>query len=266
MRNNIDFVEKFFSDARENQRFSDSTLDMYSRDINEFKEFLEEKDILEVTNETILNYIESLKIRYSDRSIYRKVSSLKTFYKYLLQNRIIESLPIQDIQLPKLQKFVPKELELYELNMILEQCGESFEGLRDSLIIKLLYETGLQINDILNLTRDNLKKYEFKSVVVNRGKNLFSESISQELRDRLKEFVQIVEEVFPESERVFPELSRQNFRARFIAYGKKAGIDHEVSPNMIKKANSQYRESEEGRETLLEKIKKVYLEIGIGDD
>ena len=194
------------------------------------------------------------------------MSSLKTFYKYLLQNRIIESLPIQDIQLPKLQKFVPKELELYELNMILEQCGESFEGLRDSLIIKLLYETGLQINDILNLTRDNLKKYEFKSVVVNRGKNLFSESISQELRDRLKEFVQIVEEVFPESERVFPELSRQNFRARFIAYGKKAGIDHEVSPNMIKKANSQYRESEESRETLLEKIKKVYLEIGIGDD
>ena len=266
MRDNIDFVEKFFSDARENQRFSDSTLDMYSRDINEFKEFLGEKDILEITNETILSYIESLKIRYSDRSIYRKVSSLKTFYKYLLQNRIIESLPIQDIQLPKLQKFVPKELELYELNMILEQCGESFEGLRDSLIIKLLYETGLQINDILNLTRDNLKKYEFKSVVVNRGKNLFSESISQELRDRLKEFVQIVEEVFPESERVFPELSRQNFRARFIAYGKKAGIDHEVSPNMIKKANSQYRESEEGRETLLEKIKKVYLEIGIGDD
>ena len=65
---------------------------------------------------------------------------------------------------------------------------------------------------------------------------------------------------------MFPELSRQNFRARFIAYGKKAGIDHEVSPNMIKKANSQYRESEEGRETLLEKIKKVYLEIGIGDD
>ena len=50
MRDNIDFVEKFFSDARENQRFSDSTLDMYSRDINEFKEFLGEKDILEVNN------------------------------------------------------------------------------------------------------------------------------------------------------------------------------------------------------------------------
>ena len=150
--------------------------------------------------------------------------------------------------------------------MILEQCGESFEGLRDSLIIKLLYETGLQINDILNLTRDSLKRYEFKSVVVNRGKNLFSEPISQKLGDKLKEFLEIVEEVFPESEKIFPELSRQNFRARFIAYGKKAGIDHEVSPNMIKKANSQYRESEEGREILLEKIKKVYLEIGIGDD
>ena len=266
MRNNIDFIEKFFNDARENQRFSDSTLDMYSRDINEFKEFLGEKDILEVNNEIILNYIESLKISYSDRSIYRKVSTLKTFYKYLLQNRIIESLPIQDIQLPKLQKFVPKELELYELNMILEKCGDSFEGIRDSLIIKLIYETGLQINDILNLTRDSLKRYEFKSIVVNRGKNIFSETIPQELGDRLKEFLEIVEKVFPEDEKVFPELSRQSFRARFIAYGKKAGIDHEVSPNMIKKANSQYRESEESRETLLEKIKKVYLEIGIGDD
>ena len=48
MRNNIHFVEKFFNDARENQKFLDSTLDMYSRDINEFKEFLGEKDILEV--------------------------------------------------------------------------------------------------------------------------------------------------------------------------------------------------------------------------
>ena len=76
MRDNIDFVEKFFNDGRENQRFSDSTLDMYSRDINEFKEFLEEKDILEVNNEIILNYIESLKISSSDRSIYRKVSTL----------------------------------------------------------------------------------------------------------------------------------------------------------------------------------------------
>ena len=69
MRDNIDFVEKFFNDARENQRFSDSTLDMYSRDINEFKEFLGEKDILEVNNEIILNYIESLKVSYSDRSV-----------------------------------------------------------------------------------------------------------------------------------------------------------------------------------------------------
>lgn len=269
MNNNIDFIEKFFNEAKENKRFTDTTLEMYSRDLKEFKEFLKgEKldDILEVNNSIVLNYIEKLKTQYSDRSIYRKISSLKTFYKYLLQNRIIEFLPIQEIELPKLQKFVPKNLELYELNMILEKCGETYEESRDSLIIKLLYETGLQINDILSLTKDNLKRYEFKKIVVTRGKNIFSVNISKELEESLKEFLNVVENVFPDSTKIFPDLSRQNFRARFIAYAKKAGIKHEVSPNMIKKSNPDIKEISEDREELFEKIRKAYFEIGIGDD
>lgn len=269
MSNNIDFIKKFFDEAIENKRFAQSTLDMYSRDLNEFKVFLEERkidDILEINNDIILKYIEKLKTQYSDRSIYRKISSLKTFYKYLLQNRIIEFLPIQNIELPKLQKFVPKTLELYELNMILEKCGESYEGIRDSLIIKLLYETGLQINDILNLNRDILRRYEFKKIVVTRGKNIFSENISQELGESLKEFLSVIEEVFPDEERVFPDLSRQSFRARFISYGKKAGIKYEVSPNLIKKINPEVKERNEDKEELLGKIREAYFKIGIGDD
>lgn len=263
----MDFVKEFLDESRESGKLTETTLDMYQRDMKDFKDFIGEKDWLDVVNEDILQYIETLKTKYSDRSIYRKVSSLKSFYKYLLQRRIIDFLPMGDIELPKLQKFIPRTLEQQELNRVLEQCGESFEERRDSIIIRLLYETGLKIGDILELERETLKTYEYKSITASSGKRIISEPISEKLGVELKEHMEIVEAVFPEEKRIFVGLSRQGFRARFIAYGKRAGIEQEISPNMIKKISAEVREKEERKDlSLWEQIRESYMKIGIGDD
>lgn len=263
----MDFVKEFLAESKESGKFTATTLDMYQRDMKDFKEFIGEKDWLDVNNEDILKYIEVLKAKYSDRSIYRKVSSLKSFYKYLLQKRIIDFLPMGDIELPKLQKFIPRTLEHQEFNRVLEQCGDSFEERRDSIIIRLLYETGLKINDILELERETLKTYEYKSITATQGKRVISEPISEKLGEELKEYTEIVETVFPDEKRIFAGLSRQGFRARFMAYGRKAGIEQEISPSMIKRISAEVKEKEERQDlSLLEKIRESYMSIGIGDD
>lgn len=72
-------------------------------------------------------------------------------------------MPMGEIELPKLQKAPVRILELQELNRVLEQCGDTFEGKRDSLVIRLLCETGLKINDILEIEKIPLKLMSIKT-------------------------------------------------------------------------------------------------------
>ncbi|WP_308008676.1 site-specific integrase [uncultured Fusobacterium sp.] len=261
----MDFVKEFLETSKENGKITDTTHEMYQRDLKDFKEFLGEKNWIDVDNDDILRYIEELKNKYSDRSIYRKVSSLKSFYRYLLQKRIIDFMPMKEIELPKLQKAPVRVLELQELNRILEQCGDSFEGKRDSLVIRLLCETGLKINNILEIEKDMLETYEYKNITAAKGKRLYSEPISEKLGSDLKKYIEMLKN--PEEKRVFGQLSRQGFRARFISYGKKAGIKQEISPNMIKKISIEIK-GKYGNDDIsfIEKIREAYMKIGIGDD
>lgn len=261
----MDFVEEFLEISRENGKITDTTYEMYQRDLKDFKEFLGEKEWINVDNNDILKYIEDLKNKYSDRSIYRKVSSLKSFYRYLLQKRIIDFMPMKKIELPKLQKAPVRVLELRDLNRVLEQCGDSFEGKRDSLIIRSLCETGLKISDILEIEKDMLETYEYKKITTTKGKRVFSEPISKKLGSDLKDFIEMLKNT--EEKRVFGELSRQGFRARFISYGKKAGIKQEISPSMIKRISVEIKDKHENNDLpFIEKIREAYMKIGIGDD
>lgn len=261
----MDFVKEFLETSKENGKITDTTHEMYQRDLKDFKEFLGEKNWIDVDNDDILKYIEELKNKYSDRSIYRKVSSLKSFYRYLLQKRIIDFMPMKEIELPKLQKAPVRVLELQELNRILEQCGDSFEGKRDRLVIRLLCETGLKINNILEIEKDMLETYEYKNITAAKGKRLYSEPISEKLGSDLKKYIEMLKN--PEEKRVFGQLSRQGFRARFISYGKKAGIKQEIFPNMIKKISIEIK-GKYGNDDIsfIEKIREAYMKIGIGDD
>ncbi len=70
-----------------------------------------------------------------------------------------------------------------------------------------------------------------------------------------------------EEKRVFGQLSRQGFRARFISYGKKAGIKQEISPSMIKRISIEIKDKIENDDvSFIEKMREVYMKIGIGDD
>lgn len=261
----MDFVREFLETSRENGKITDTTHEMYQRDLKDFKDFLGEKEWLDVDNNDILKYIGELKKKYSDRSIYRKVSSLKSFYRYLLQKRIIDFMPMGEIELPKLQKGPVRTLELQELNRVLEQCGDTFEGKRDSLVIRLLYETGLKINDILEIEKDMLETYEYKNITTTKGKRVYSEPISEKLGSDLKNYIEMLKN--PEEKGVFGQLSRQGFRARFISYGKKAGIKQEISPSMIKRISAEIKDKHENNDLpFIEKIREAYMKIGIGDD
>lgn len=263
----MDFINEFLKNSKENGKINSSTLEIYRKDLEDFDGFIVDKDLIDVKTQDIINYIEELRKKYSDMSIYRKISSIKSFYKYLLKNKIIDETPIKDIELSTKVKKVIEPLEKWELKRILDICNESYEERRDSLVIRLLYETGFKIGDILNLERDNLERYGYRIVNIRSASKILNQKISEELSQELKYFVEeLLPKMYTNRNKIFQELTRESFRVRFIAYGKRAELTREISPSMIKKIIVEEKTRDEEGLSFMDKIREQYMRIGIGDD
>lgn len=269
----MDLLEKFLEASREKETISEISLNMYKKDITDFKNFLKDKEYEDILNTDIGNYIKFMETKYQENSIIRKISSIKIFYKFLLKKGIVEVSPAEDIVMSR--KFVKsgEKIELNELRDILNSCGEDEKGRRDKIIIKLLSETGVQITDILNLRISQMENNDYKSFTIENGSEYIIVEISDESAVELKEYVtryrnNIVKDSY--DDKIFCDLSRQNFRARFMAYGKKAGIEREVLPSMIKNRcqyeRKEYHHEKKNKPELIDKIREEYFRIGIGDD
>ncbi|MBM6691161.1 site-specific integrase [Fusobacterium mortiferum] len=263
----MDFINEFLVDSKANGRINSSTLEIYRKDIEDFDGFIIGKDLIDVETQDLVNYIEELKKKYSDMSIYRKMSSLKSFYRYLLKAKIIDVNPTKDIELPNRVKKVTEPLEKWELKRILDVCDETYEGKRDSLVIKLLYETGFKIGDILSLEKDELSRYEYKIINIRSASKILNQKISESLSKELKFFSErLLPNMYTNRNKLFQELTREGFRVRFIGYGKKAELERDISPNMIKKIVTEEKIRDEDGVSLIDKIREQYMRIGIGDD
>lgn len=263
----MDFINEFLVDSKANGRINSSTLEIYRKDIEDFDGFIIGKDLIDVETQDLVNYIEELKKKYSDMSIYRKMSSLKSFYRYLLKAKIIDVNPTKDIELPNRVKKVTEPLEKWELKRILDVCDETYEGKRDSLVIKLLYETGFKIGDILSLEKDELSRYEYKIINIRSASKILNQKISESLSKELKFFSErLLPNMYTNRNKLFQELTREGFRVRFIGYGKKAELERDISPNMVKKIVTEEKIRDEDGVSLIDKIREQYMRIGIGDD
>ena len=263
----MDWIKNYLDNSKNIGKINSSTLEIYRKDLEDFNGFIISKDLIEVENEDIIKYIAKLKEKYSDKSVYRKMTSIRGFYKYLLKNRIIEVLPFEQIEIPNEAKKETKPLEGWEIKNILDVCDNSYEEKRDKLIIKLLVDTGLKIGDILLLEKKNFQYLGYKAIEIYSNSNLRNIELNKKVSESLKEFCEIdLEEEYPGRDKIFEELTRQSFRVRFKIYAKRANIKRKVTPSMIRKMILDNKLKDREDSTLFERIKAEYMRIGIGDE
>jgi len=138
------------------KRFSTHTVEAYLNDIKQYLDFCEENSANSLTadHKIIRNWIVSmLKSKYSTRSVNRKISSVKTYYKFLKRSELIKIDPSQKINLVKNDKKLPHFVEAENMDFLLDEVEfpDNYEGLRDKLIINLLYYTGMRRSELINL-------------------------------------------------------------------------------------------------------------------
>ncbi|MBS5941297.1 site-specific tyrosine recombinase XerD [Ligilactobacillus salivarius] len=140
---------------------SENTINSYGIDLKLFLEYLRENEIpsfKQVNKEVIVNYMQAEKNNNkANSSILRSVSSLRKFFQYLAQEKIIEKDPMLLIDTPKKKQHLPQVLTKEEVEKLLRSpnTGQVL-GLRDRAMLELMYATGLRISEIINLKLEDL--------------------------------------------------------------------------------------------------------------
>lgn len=171
-------IDSFLDYLRYERNYSEHTISAYSRDLRQFEDFVKEKKEgifvpEEVDADIVRNWIMSLlDNKISSVSVNRKLSSLKSFFKFLMKQGFVSVNPLRFVAGPKTKKPLPVFVKEKDMEELLDGDGfdEDFEGVRDRLILELLYDTGVRCSELIGLQDADID-YEAMQVKVTGKRN-----------------------------------------------------------------------------------------------
>ena len=151
-----DLILKFIDELKYEKNYSELTINGYLSNLDVFLEYLSENNIKsykDIEYQDIRNYISYLyEQEYNNKTISRHVSAIRSFFKYLKVNNYISNNPCTLVSNPKLDKKLPKYLNFEEVEKLLNAYDKNnYICLRNSLILEILYSTGIRVSEITNI-------------------------------------------------------------------------------------------------------------------
>ena len=156
---NRELVNFFCDHLAIERRLSPHTITSYSTDLEQFTAFIAPAELLQVKALTIRKWLISLSDdAIQNRSINRKLATLRTFYKYLLRTGKIEENPMTSIRMVKTTKKIPQFVRESEMENLVEnrKIASNFSEARDELILFLLYGTGIRLAELISLQNNQV--------------------------------------------------------------------------------------------------------------
>ena len=144
-------IEEFEDYLLLEKKYSKNTINSYKNDLEKFKNYFQNKNLKNITNNDIKNYIQNLNKIMNAKSVSRNISTLKSFYKYLLLDNYINKTPLNNIAMPKIKKDLPKILSEEEIEKLLNFELKDAYDYRNKSMIELMYSSGLRVSELINL-------------------------------------------------------------------------------------------------------------------
>lgn len=231
----------YFAEFGENK--SINTVISLKKDLSQLCEYLQKiekinssMDITSVMLRGFLIYLQEKKI--SKRTMNRKLSSVRSFFKYLVKNKIIYQNPAEIIASPSFYAEKPDTLTLEEINMIRDEISlRTANGLRDRLMVELLYSSGITTVEMLGVG-ENVFDLDRRELYVSNGKTNRVVFFSERVRKYFKEYVDVKKKKY--KEKYNPDilfvngsgnrLSDRSLRRIIDRYALRAGLKREISP------------------------------------
>ena len=203
-------IEAFLDYLRLERNYSERTIVSYGTDLREFEEYLEETeaelDFAKVHADHVRNWISGLMDKgRTATSVNRKLSSLRSFYRFLLKKELVVVNPMLKIVGPKKEKPLPSFVREKDMDRLLDELsfGEGFEGCRDRVILEVFYATGVRLSELIGLNEADV---DFSARLIKvTGKRNKQRLIpfGNELMEELLIYNKVRTETFPDGTEAF---------------------------------------------------------------
>ena len=167
--NNVFYIDQFLEYLKIEKRYSLNTITSYEIDLFQFNNYLinyyESVLFKEVNLIHVRSYMVALlELQLAKSSVARKISSIKSLYKFLKKEQVIQSSPVQLLDIPKIERRLPNFLKEDEMMSLFDEIKfeDSFGGVRDKLLLGFLYQTGIRLSELIELQNQDLSNQEIK--------------------------------------------------------------------------------------------------------
>ncbi len=210
-------LTSFFDYLEYEKKYSKHTLGAYKKDLSDFIGYYSSEnsqaEISEINYQIIRAWIATLfEAKQSSKTINRKLSSLKSFFKFLIRNQVIAVNPMSKITGPKNAKRLPVFIEESNMTVLLDDIkfADDFEGQRDKLIIDLLYQTGIRRSELTHLMQSDVDLYGLTIKVLGKRNKERIIPISLQLKRNLELYFNVKQEQQLSSLCLFVDLKNKN--------------------------------------------------------
>jgi len=191
-------VDQFLTYLQHEKRYSPHTVQSYRTDLIQFRDFMFQTFELGL-NDVAYTHVRNFMVWLMEEgvvenSIGRKLSTLRSFYKYLVREQIIQSSPMSLVKAPKAPKRLPVFVDDQKLDLLLdseELFNGSFSSVRDRLVIEVLFGTGMRLAELLALKESDINFYDSNIRVLGKRNKERLVPISKPLEGQLRNYIEL---------------------------------------------------------------------------
>lgn len=242
-------IDRFLNHLSVEKGLSPNTLSAYAQDLQKLAQFLEQKGISrldQVQRKEILLFLSELKRRaLAASSTTRILSTLRTFFQFLIREGILDHDPLAHIHSPRQAFRLPKVLHSTEVEALLNlPKGENPMGVRNDAMIELLYATGLRVSELVSLPMGAVNLESGYLIARGKGSKERLVPIGRCAREKLVRYLTVARPLLLKMKmesvpllfinRSGTGLSRQAFWMQLKIYARKAGIRRSITPHMLR--------------------------------
>lgn len=238
-------LQQFADYLQHEKRYSVHTLKAYQRDLLQFQTWLKKND-----NAKVIVKADSLDIRQwvatlhrqgvGGTTLQRKLSSLRSFYQFLIRKQQLKNNPAVDIRAPKSSRTLPDTLDAEVLTQLLEIPGDSILAIRDRAIMELFYSSGLRLSELINLDVEHIDLDEGTLRAIGKGNKTRILPIGRKAREALLKWKKNRTILSKDNENALfvsqrgTRISTRSVQQRLNHWRKKQGLEQHIHPHKLR--------------------------------
>lgn len=238
------WLEHFFGYLRNERRLSPHTLENYRRDLTHLQEYCNSTDVADwgaLDSFGVRSYVAWRHRKgIGGRSLQRELSAIRSFYNYLLRERVVGSNPAQDVPAPKAEKRLPRALDVDQTGHLMAIPGDGPLVLRDKAIMEVIYSSGLRLAELISLDTDSIDRSDATVRITGKGGKTRVVPVGRAALAAVAAWLKVRGQLAPLEEKALfvsqngRRLSPRSVQQRLNQWAQRQGLSTHVHPHMLR--------------------------------